>query len=146
MKRAHRPILVVGLVFAFVMGAVAMSRWLRPKEIVPWRTSFATAQAEAKASGRPMLVYFTADWCAPCHTLKTTTWADPKVEEALRAYVPTRVDVMVDTPTALKYGAEFLPKYVVLDGEGNIVRSMDGYLDPEAFLAWLAGAPRERGG
>ncbi|MGB7156469.1 MAG: thioredoxin family protein [Tepidisphaeraceae bacterium] len=149
MKRAHRPILVVGVVFASVMAVVVVSRWMTPREIVPWRDDFAAAQAEAKASGKPMMVYFTADWCAPCHTLKGTTWADRQVEEALRAYVPTRVDVMVNASIAMKYDAEFLPTFVVLDAEGNVVRSADGYRDPKEFLAWLNGpraAPRERGG
>ncbi len=148
MKRTYRPILVVGIVFAAVMGTAAVSRWMTPKEIVPWRDDFAAARAEAEASGKPMLVYFTADWCGPCHTLKGTTWADKAVEAALRAYVPARVDVMVHTPIALKYGAEYLPKFVVLDAAGAVVKSADGYRDPKEFLTWLnAPAPEtDRGG
>ena len=139
MKSSHRPFVAVFVIFAAVMAVVGVSRWMTPPEIVPWRHHFSKAQAESKSTGKPILVYFTADWCAPCHTLKRTTWADKKVEAALRAYVPVRVDVNLDTPVALRYGAEFLPRYAVLDEEGKVVRAVDGYLNAEQFLAWLKG-------
>jgi thiol:disulfide interchange protein len=147
-KPHHRPIIVVLVVFVAVMAVVGVSRWMAPKEIVPWRYDFAAARAEAQASGKPLLAYFTADWCAPCDTLKRTTWADADVEAALRAYVPVRVDVMVNAPVAIQYDAQFLPKYVVLDGEGEVIRAADGYLDPGEFVAWLntGETPRKRGG
>ena len=137
MKSIPRPLVVIMVVFASVMAVVGVSSWMTPKEIVPWRRDFYNAQAEARESGKPMLAYFTADWCGPCQSLKTTTWADKGVEEALRAYVPTRIDVMLNTNVALKYNAEVLPKYAVLDAEGNVVKSEEGYMDPAMFLEWL---------
>ena len=61
------------------------------------------------------------------------------VEAALRAYVPVRIDVMVQTPIALQYNAEALPMYAVLDGEGRVVKSTAGYMNADEFLAWLKG-------
>ncbi len=139
MKPAHRPLVVVFIVFAAVLTVVGVSRWMAPKEIVPWRNDFSAARDEAQASGKPVLAYFTADWCAPCHTLKSTTWADKSVEAALRAYVPARIDVMVHTAVARQYNAEFLPTYAVLDAEGKVVKSANGYMNPTQFLAWLEG-------
>lgn len=142
MSRSTRPIVVVGIVFATVMGAVALSRWFTPSERIAWRDDFTSAQAEAKSTGRPMFVYFTADWCAPCHRLKATTWADERVERALDRYVPTRVDVTLQPELAMRYDAQFLPKYIVLDLEGNVVKSGEGYLDATNFLTWLRQTPR----
>jgi thiol:disulfide interchange protein len=139
MKPSHRPIVVVFVVFAAVMAVVGVSRWMAPKEIVPWRTDFNAARDEAKASGKPVLAYFTADWCGPCHTMKGTTWADAKVEEALRGYVPVKVDVDVNTPVAMQYDAQAIPMFAVLDGDGKVVRSAAGYMNPTEFLAWLKG-------
>jgi thiol:disulfide interchange protein len=137
MKPAHRPFAAVFVVFASVMAVVGVSRWMTPKEIIPWRRDFEAARAEAKASHKPVFAYFTADWCGPCHTLKTTTWADRRVEEALRAYVPARVDVMIQTAVATEYGADMLPKFAVLDDGGNVVKTIDGYMDADEFLTWL---------
>lgn len=137
MKPSHRPIVVVFVVFAAVMAVVGVSRWMAPKEIVPWRSDFAAARAEAHSTGKPLFAYFTAAWCAPCHTLKSTTWADAGVEQALRSYVPVRVDVDLNTPLAMQYDAQAIPKFAVLDADGKVVKSVDGYLDPPAFLAWL---------
>ncbi len=139
MKASYQPIVVVLTVFAAVMAVVGVSRWMAPKEIVPWRSDFAAARAEATTRGKPVLAYFTADWCGPCHTMKSTTWADADVEQALRAYVPLRVDVDLNTPIAMQYDAQTIPMFAVLDGEGKVVKTIDGYLDAEAFLAWLKG-------
>ncbi len=127
------------VVFAAVMTVVGVSRWMAPKEIVPWRSDFNAARTEAQSSGKPVLAYFTADWCGPCHAMKSTTWADANVEQALRGYVPVRVDVDLNTPVAVQYDAQTIPMFAVLDGEGKVVKSTGGYLDPEAFLAWLKG-------
>ncbi len=137
MKAIHRPIVVVFVVFAAVMTLVGVARWMAPKEIVPWRSDFAAARAEAATSGKPVLAYFTADWCGPCHSMKSTTWADASVEQALREYVPVKVDVDVNTRVAIQYDAQTIPMFAVLDGEGKVVKTIDGYLDPKAFLAWL---------
>ena len=139
MKPSYRPFIVVFVVFATVMTVVAVSRWMAPKEIVPWRDDFAAARSEAASSGKPVFAYFTATWCGPCHTMKSTTWADAEVEAALQAYVPVRIDVDQNTPVAMEYDAQAIPKFAVLDGDGKVVKSMEGYLDPEQFLAWLKG-------
>ena len=137
MKPSNRPIVSGLAVFLAVMAMVGLSRWMAPNEIVPWRSDFAAAQGEARSSGKPLLAYFTADWCGPCHAMKSTTWADAKVEQALRDYVPVRIDVDLNTPVATRYDAQTIPKFAVLDGDGNVVKSTEGYLDPEEFLAWL---------
>ena len=139
MKASHRPLVVVFVVFAAVMAVVAVSRWQAREEIVPWREDLAAARAEAASSGKPVFAYFTAEWCGPCFTMKSTTWADRDVESALQAYVPVRIDIDRNTPVALEYGAEAIPKFAVLDELGRVVKTTEGYMAPEEFLAWLKG-------
>lgn len=47
----------------------------------------------ARASGRPALVDFSADWCTSCKTLDRTVFDDPAVRHALAGVVPLRADV-----------------------------------------------------
>jgi thioredoxin-related protein len=85
-----------------------------------------------------MLLYFTATWCGPCQEMKRTTWADAKVEEALRGFVPVKIDVDDNAELARKYAVTSIPKVILIDKDGNSVRSTEGYLKPDRFLAWLA--------
>src|SRR5688500_1510426 len=111
MKSANRPLAFVFVAFALTMLVVAVVRVSSPPERVKWRDDFDAAQAEARSSGKPMLAYFTAEWCPPCHELKSTTWADAGVEQALAAYVPVRIDVDVNTDVAMRYGPRAMPTY-----------------------------------
>jgi thiol:disulfide interchange protein len=139
MKANLQPFILVVALFAAVMVAVGVSRVMAPKELIPWRNGFAAARAESASSGKPVFAYFTASWCGPCQAMKDTTWANAGVEEALREYVPVKVDVDEQSKVAMEYGAQSIPKFTVLDAEGNVVKSTEGYMNPEEFLEWLRG-------
>jgi thiol:disulfide interchange protein len=138
----HSPFKPLWVLFAILCGVSAVtiaSKLWQPKEIVPWRTDFAAAREAARRDSKPMLLYFTASWCGPCQEMKHITWSDSAVEKKLRDYVPVKIDIDADTPTALQFGVEPIPAFVVLDKEGNIVKRTDGLMEPMEFLAWLGG-------
>ena len=137
MSKATRPVWGLFFLLLAMTGVTILVRATRPKEIVPWRTDLAAARPEAKLSGKPVMVYFTASWCGPCQTLKHTTWADKTVDAALRDYVPVKVDIDSDAEAAQKYEVRAVPAFAVLDAEGKATKSTDGALTPEQFLAWL---------
>jgi thiol:disulfide interchange protein len=137
--QAYRPVWFLFAVLCALVVIMVMSRWMAPQEIIPWRADFAAAQRESAAASKPVLLYLTADWCGPCQELKHTTWADKSVEQALRSYVPVKVDVDQHADLAMRYGSNSIPRYVVLDKDGNIVKANEGVLDPREFIAWLNG-------
>ena len=137
MKQALKPVWGIFLVLLAVVGANLVWKATRPKEIIPWRASYAAALDEGRAAKKPVFVYFTADWCGPCQGLKHTTWADPSVEAALREYVPVKVDVDRDAQVAQKYRVTGIPAYFVLDPAGSVVGNWDGAQPPVEFLQEL---------
>jgi thioredoxin-like negative regulator of GroEL len=141
-RDAYKPVWVIAFVAAGVIAVVGLSRALGGKEIVPWRDDPAAGRAEAAAGGKPVLLYFTATWCGPCHTMKRTTWADASVEAALRPYVPIRVDVDHHPDTASAYGVSSIPMMAVLDAGGNIIKSTSGLMSADEFVAWLGDPPK----
>ena len=142
-REPYKPVWVIALVLAGVLAVVGVSRVLAPKEIVPWRGDLAAGRAEAAAAGKPILLYFTAEWCGPCWVMKRTTWADESVEAALRAYVPVRLDVDHHPDEALSYRVDAMPMMAVLDANGDVIKTTVGGMSPTEFLAWLGDPPRD---
>ncbi len=85
---------------ALVLGGAAMvMNWtLTPRKPLPWRTDRVAALDEARASGMPALVDFSATWCEPCLKFETEIFADPAVHAELTSrYMPVKFDVTADT-------------------------------------------------
>jgi thiol:disulfide interchange protein len=135
--RPFRPLWFLFIVLCALVVIMIVSRLTAPREIIPWRTDFAAAQKEAALAHKPVFAYFTAEWCEPCQYLKRTTWADRDVERALRDYVPVKIDIDRHRDLALRYVADPIPKFIVMDAEGTALKSIDHALTPEEFLAWL---------
>jgi thiol:disulfide interchange protein len=58
---------------------------------VAWRP-IEVAEQESRATGRPILYEFSAEWCAPCKRLEAEFFADPDVAAFVnRTYVPVQV-------------------------------------------------------
>jgi thiol-disulfide isomerase/thioredoxin len=64
--------LVFSLVFAWYSYYV-------PSNSIAWADNDTSAQQQAVASGKPIILYFTATWCVPCRIMKRQVWADEQV-------------------------------------------------------------------
>ena len=143
MKSAFKPVWGILVILLGVIAVVGVSKWMQPKQVIPWRGDWDAARAEADRSGKPLFAYFSADWCGPCEGLKSTLWADPRVEAALRDYVPVKVDVDQRPDLTRKYVATpmnpegGIPAFRVVDSKGQIVREAVGAMPSEDFLNWL---------
>src|SRR5436305_13968472 len=127
MKKALSPLLVVFAAFAVVMAFSCFSQQQSGNDKIPWRKDLAAAQKEAATAHKPVLAYFTATWCGPCQEMHHTTWADAKVEAALRNFVPVKLDIDENSKIAADYQITAVPSYLVLDDQGRAVRRGEGY-------------------
>ncbi|MEA2709771.1 MAG: hypothetical protein QOF78_2372 [Phycisphaerales bacterium] len=126
------------VVFFGVMAVVTASKFYTPAEVIPWRTDLAAALAEARTANKPVLLYFTAEWCGPCQYMRRNIWTEPSVARAMESYVPVRVDHDQRPDLIRAYQVEGMPWFGVLDPDGRPTRILNRGLEtPEQMIAWL---------
>ena len=137
-------------VLVVVVGSVAVMSWmLTPERKLPWHTDEAAAFAEAKASGKGVMIDFAATWCKPCGKMETDTFAEDAVYQAILAdFVPLKFDVTKgtdqDEDRQERYGAETLPAVILLDAEGKELARAKDFMGPREFLELLRRAAEAR--
>jgi thiol:disulfide interchange protein DsbD len=86
-----------------------------------------TALAEARATHRPVMLDFTADWCVSCKEMEKYTFPDSQVISALKPYMLLRADVTAnddDDQALLKQFKSFGPPTIAFfDASGQAQES-----------------------
>jgi thiol:disulfide interchange protein DsbD len=99
------------------------------------------AFASSLKSGSPVVLDFTANWCAPCHELERLTFSDRRVRDAMRSFHAYRVDLThYDSPEAERWRRDYqihgVPTVLFLAPDGREVPGVrvEGFLAPAEFL------------
>lgn len=104
---------------------------------ITWRSSLSSAMTEAKKSGKPVLVDFSATWCGPCKQMKQTTFKDAKVIAESRKWVMVRVDIDDQEKVAEKYKITAVPTLLIMSPQGKVVAREVGGQNAGTFLKWM---------
>jgi thiol-disulfide isomerase/thioredoxin len=110
----------------------------RASKSFPWIDSnFERGLAQAKESGRKLIVDFWTTWCGPCRSLDEWIWTDTEVAALLNAgYVGVKLDGDVEKEMVGRFHVEGYPTLIVLDSSGKEIRRF-GYLSSKEMLELL---------
>jgi thiol-disulfide isomerase/thioredoxin len=97
------------------------------------------AFAAAKAAGKPVFLYWGAEWCPPCAQIKTTIFARREFQDRSKLFVPVYLDG--DTPGAQKHGERFgvvgYPTMILFKPDGTEITRLPGGVDVARYAKIL---------
>lgn len=99
-----------------------------------------TARVLAEADDKPIAVYFTADWCAWCRKMSTSTFTDAAVTAHADKFIWAKVDVEADPVVPAIFGIRTVPTLLVITADGWMIAGHDGYATPGVMQTFLADA------
>src|SRR5438445_4290623 len=151
LKAGALVLLVAGIGLEF--GWVGSPHSTRPSDIA-WLHDETMAVNQSRATGKPLLIDFGADWCAACKELDLHTWSDPTVAKGVSdRFVPLKIDSTEESDEndslQKKYGVPGLPTVLMMacrderppecaiPGEGPT--RVTGFLPPPEMLQRLKG-------
>ncbi len=119
-------------------GSAAVNR--RPSPGIAWFNGTVDAAfALARAEHKPVILYWGASWCPPCHELKATVFSRPDFIEKSRLFVAVYLDG--DDPGAQRWGDVFhvtgYPTVVILRSDRSELARISGGMDLEEYGAML---------
>lgn len=98
MKRVLGLVLLLPAVF-YLSTALGVGGLKPPSKgpHVAWVDDLERAMDFAQESDRPIMVDFSAEWCAPCHTLERTFFRRPEIVRLSMQMVPVRINATYES-------------------------------------------------
>lgn len=136
-RRTLTVLFAAAVVVSLLLPGAAVAgelEWLKPSE---------DNQSRAAEADTPILYYFTASWCVPCHRLKKDVFDAPRGQEIATWYLPVEAEDTVyekgkNTPVVAelirRYRVVSFPTLVVAEPDGTEIAQLEGY--PGAARVW----------
>ena len=127
-----RPLIVLLLL---ITVAVAGAKLVNAGD--GWFDNIDDGLAAASRNGRPVFVYFGADWCPPCVQFRKRVLGNPRVVEGLKErFVLVKVDLThragSNALVAQDFDVHVIPTVVLLDYQGYELERVTG----ESLFVW----------
>ena len=126
------------LVRSLLVAAIISTSASAESAGIRWRAEIEAAKAEARQTGRLILMHFWAPTCAPCRRLEHAVFNQPTVGRAIESqFVPVKLNVNTHQAVAQTYGITSVPTDVIITPDGQPVGKLVSPPTPTAYLSEL---------
>jgi thiol:disulfide interchange protein len=132
-------------VLALAIGVISfLSRTAPTPPVFQQGLTLSAARQQSEETGKPILALATADWCAPCQSLKRGALTNDRVAATIRERtIPVYLDATSPESSgaadAASLGVTALPTMLIIS-QGEVVAVQTGDQSADALLAWIDGA------
>ena len=135
----HFPLFLLTFLALLTAGAASAASF--PKGSPKFQTDFAAAQKLSKSTGKPMVVVFSAPWCAACQVQKKKVYPSSTVKpfHDRFVWVYLNTDVKKNDAVANSYGVKKLPTIQFVNSAGRQLDKPVGVVDSRSFAKKLSG-------
>lgn len=136
----NNRILAFGVIMAVVVF-VLLILFLSPEKnktveqgSLNWNNDLNSALTMAQNANKPVLVDFYASWCTYCREMDENTFMDPQVQQKLSGYILVKINGDQNPELLKKYQIYGYPTILLLDSNGNVIKTISGYQSPDNFV------------
>ena len=138
-------LMTLGLCLVLLVG---YSLYQSLPDRLPWIQSYEQALKQARQEGKLVLAYLYTDWCGYCKQMEAETFTDKAViDEMSDSYVWLKLNAETDEEGRQlqeRFNITGYPGMILLDGQGQEMERISGFVPAEAFrdrVAAAAGGP-----
>ena len=106
----------------------------RPSGKIQWVKDYREGLSMARETGRPVMVFFTATWCASCKSLINNAFSDARVAQAANQVIPIYLDVDKNRQIAMDYNIRGVPTVFFLNSQGEPKMRLVGPYEAQAYI------------
>jgi len=131
------------LVIPFALTSLMVSAAFAGSSSIGWKKTYPAAAAEAKSSGKLIMIDFYTEWCGWCKKLDSDTYPAPEVIKLSEKFVPIKLDAEKDPEgvrLAKKFGVNGYPTILFLDANETLQYKVVGYEPAKDFATSMTKA------
>lgn len=148
-REARRPHFGAACAWLGLLWLLAAPAWATypTGSRIAWVEDWDAAQARARREGKPLFVYFHAQWCTWCRIYQAETLERPRVAALLQSrFVPVLLHADQRRDHFTRLGGRGLPHTVWLDLDGTVRLRFTGHVAAGDLLDVLSRAAPGRNG